>query len=99
MKQSCATTITTTTNDNNDDDDENERGREQLTPKTQVMHKAISHHPLTDAQPSPKQSVPPNQLPPAQQKIQHGLSIVCQCREETEGSCIFSILFCKTSFS
>lgn len=56
-------------------------GENNKPPKTQVMHKAISHRPLTDALPSPKESAPPNQLPPAQRKIQQGSSIVCQCRK------------------
>lgn len=72
---------------------------ENKPPKRKVMHSALSHHPLIDVQPSPKQPAPPSYLPPVLWKIHHGLSILCQCRKEIEDSYIFSILFCKTSFS
>ena len=39
--------------------------REIKPKKRQMMHNAIAHHPLTDAQLVPKpRSVPPSQLPP-----------------------------------
>ena len=44
-------------NNNNNNSDDNSTTTNNVY--KQVMHNAIAHHPLTDAQPNPEQSGPP----------------------------------------
>ena len=51
-------------NNNSNEKEYNKKGRGGKK-KNPVMHNAIAHHPLTDAQLVPKlRSTPPSQLPP-----------------------------------